>query len=409
MEHDDTTNDTTSNDDTSDLTVESSVRDVPAEEQNNVSVHWATATAVVATLVLLASIGIAQFRNDDPATAASTPTDPVLDTTPVPESTEPNISVAASAPPTTASAVASTRSVPAPSSHPVTSVTPPPPPAPTPPAPSAIPVSPIDDTPAAVTPPVAPPPNPPPFEPPPPVVPPAPSGKLIAQAEYALDPGVDAVSVALANQGEVALAYEIVNDGEGFAADVPTGEIAPGDASDVWIQLAITSEGDGPTVFERAIQIESDGGDAVVTVVGQVEKPGFVVAEFESLPLVDYRATVRFTNVGGLPVEIIGVESPGLEHAPVPQEIAANETLELDIAICATGETLPIFAPHPQPVPQPPSFTIGSWVSIETRSGPDAESEVATTTLMAHVPAFTPLDCTPVVDVPTGDIALSLG
>ena len=131
----------------------------------------------------------------------------------------------------------------------------------------------------------------------------------------------------------------------------------------------------------------SDGGAAAVVVSGQVEKPGHLVAAFESLPFVDYRATVRFTNVGGLPLAITGLDAPGLAYAPLPDEIGAGESLDLEVAICAGGAPLPVLVAHPNP-PQPiPMFQIASWVTVET----DANTE--STQLHGWTFGFAPPSC----------------
>ena len=240
-------------------------------------------------------------------------------------------------------------------------------------------------------------------------MPPAPAGELVAQAEYLLDPGVDAVSIVLSNQGDLDLTYEIVNDGEGFSADQPAATIAAGASTNVWIELDVTAADPGPTLFEQVVNVESDAGDATVTISGQVEKPGFVIADFDSVPFVDFRATLRFTNVGGLPVQIVGLDAPGLTTAPIPDEIAAGETYELEVAICEGGAPIPTIVPLPQPIPLPPKFIIGGWVELETQTAPDAEPTVARIDLQAMVLSFDPPDCTPVVVAPVGDITFDLG
>lgn len=263
-----------------------------------------------------------------------------------------------------------------------------------------------DTTPPAVPPAVAPPAVAPPVEPPPPVQPPPPSGELAVQASYELDPGVDALSVALTNQGDLALAYVIINEGSGFTADQPVGNIEPGASVDVWVDLDLASNGDGPTKFEQVVEIQSDGGDASVAISGQVEKPGSVIAEFATLPLIDYRATLQFTNVGGLPVDIVGLEATGLRFSPVPQQIAAGETLELDVAVCAGGPSLPIIIPRPQPQPNPPTFTIGSKIVLETLADPDGDPTIVETLVLGDVDVITPLDCSPVIAVPAFDLTI---
>jgi hypothetical protein len=127
------------------------------------------------------------------------------------------------------------------------------------------------------------------------------------------------------------------------------------------------------------------------------------------LPLVEYRATLRFTNVGGLPVEIVGLDAPGLWYAPVPDEIAAGATYELDVAVCEGGAPLPIIIPHPQPFPNLPTFTIGSTVVLETLADPADEPTTAETTVLGDVDVIDPLDCTPVIAVPSVDLTIQLG
>ncbi len=280
---------------------------------------------------------------------------------------------------------------------------------------SALPLQPAAPTvtfpPPDTTPPVVPPavPSPvvaPPVEPPPPMQPPPPAGELAVQASYELDPGVDALSIALTNQGDLTLAYVMTNDGTGFTADQPVGNIEPGASVDVWIDLDLVSSGDGPTQFEQVVEIRSDGGDTNVVISGQVEKPGFVIAESATLPLVNYRATLRFTNVGGLPVDIVGLEATGLRFSPVPQQIAGGETLELDVAVCAGGASLPIIIPRPQPLPNPPTFTIGSKIVLETLADPDGEPAVVETVVLGDVDVINPLDCSPVIAVPTFDLSI---
>ena len=231
--------------------------------------------------------------------------------------------------------------------------------------------------------------------------PPAPvTGPSLSVTEhYTLDPGVHATSVALTNDGEDDLQYEIVNDGDGFdATSNETGTIEPGGVVDVWIELDVVAEGDGPTPFSRTIEVESNGGNTTITIEGQVEKPGFLVAEFESIPLVDYRATLRFTNVGELPVELTGGEAPGLTLVPLPDSIAGGETLEVDVAICA-GADLPVFFATPIPPNPLPMFHFASWVTLETAAG-SATTSVAGTSI-----GFFPPSCE-AIDPGVGDITL---
>lgn len=346
----------------------------PSDSSN----RGAVIAAVIATVVLFAAMGLVLVRGAESSTAA----------TPSPTE-QPSVVPISTTPPTS------------PQINPEPTV-------PVVPVPPSITAPPVDTTPPVVPEPVAPP-VAPPVETIPPVVPPGPAGELAVQADYVLDPGVDAVSIVLSNHGDLELNYEIVNDGEGFNADQPAGAIDAGASANVWIALDLVSDGDGPTLFQQAVVVESDGGDAVIAISGQVEKPGFIVAEFESLPIVDYRATVRFTNLGGLPVDIVGLEAPGLRYAPIPEQIAAGETLELDVAVCDGGAPLPIMIPMVQPFPAPPKFAIGSSVTLETVAGPDAEAQVNSTNLLGNVDTFEPLDCSPIVAVPVGDITIALG
>ena len=235
----------------------------------------------------------------------------------------------------------------------------------------------------------------------PPPGPPSNGASLSVTSHYQLDPGVDAVSIALANDGEADLHFEIANDGDGFDATVnESGTIEPGGVADVWIELEVTAEGEGPTPFSRIVEVESDGGDATVTIDGQVEKPGVLVAEFESIPLVDYRATLRFTNLGGLPIELSAVDAPGLTLAPLPDAVAAGETLELEVAICDDGAP-PVFFTTPIPANPLPMFHFASWVTLETPAG------TATTSVAGTSIGFFPPSCDPVEPGP-GDLQIAI-
>lgn len=344
----------------------------------------AIASSVIATLVLLATIAFVVFRSNGTETAAPGPTA--------------SPSVAAGAESTVPDVAAASTSTDAAGGGSAVAVST----APTVPAGPAITSPALDVTPPMVPAPVEPP-APSPVDTLPPVEPPAPVGELAVQADYVLDPGVDAVSVLLSNSGDRALSYEISNDGAGFTADQPAGVIDPGGSENVWIDLDLVAEGDGPTPFEQVVQITSDGGDAAVTISGQVEKPGFVIAELEDMPIVDYRATVKFTNVGGLPVEITGIEAPGLTFGLISDQIAAGETIDVDVLVCASAGPLPINTPFGS------STLIGSAVTLETVGGPDVEPQLNTTKLLGPVDSFEPLDCSPMVDVPVGGLAISLG
>ena len=267
-------------------------------------------------------------------------------------------------------------------------------------------LAPVEPTPV-VPPPIAPP-VVPPVETSPPGPPPS-AAVLVVQPAYTLDPGVHGVAIRLANHGDLTLDFSIDNDGDGFSADRPSGTIAPASSEDIWIDLDATSDGDGPTPIEQVVHVVSNGGEAAVTIDGQVEKPGHVIAEFADVPVVDNRATVRFANVGGLSVEITGVDAPGLRVAPLPERIGAGQTLEVDVAFCAGDGLPPIYVPLPQPQspgPHPPTFLVGSWVALETVAGSADEAVIARTELRAVVTAFVPLDCSPVVETPVDELAL---
>lgn len=181
----------------------------------------------------------------------------------------------------------------------------------------------VQEPPPAVAPPMPPAPEPP-----------APAPVLGGQLEYELDPGVDNLTVTLTNEGDAPLAFSIdVTDD--FSVDASTGEIPAGGNHDLWVELSVEAVGDGPTLFDVPIAVTSDGGDATIEISGQVEKPGYLVADFADLPLVDHRGVVSFTNVGELPIEIIGFDAPGITTAPIPDQVAAGTTWELEIAICA--------------------------------------------------------------------------
>ncbi len=245
--------------------------------------------------------------------------------------------------------------------------------------------------------------------PPPPTMPPAtPQPVLSVQPNISLDPGVLATTVRVENLGDAPLAYEVTNVGDGFDVDAPTGSVAPADHVDLWLTVDAAPVGDGPTPFLRDVVIESTGGDAEVTVDGQVEKPGHVIADFETVPLTDYRSAVTFTNVGGLPMEIVAVDGPGLRLEPLPDQIAAGESIQVDVAICQDHAPLPVLAPTGQPL----QFRAVTWLAIDT--GPvgaadDVEPVRAQTTISGTSLGWEPLDCSPVVDPPTDELTLSLG
>ncbi len=258
-----------------------------------------------------------------------------------------------------------------------------------------------DDQPGVAVPPVAPEPVGPETTEPAPPEPPAPAPVLAAQASHVLDPGVEALTVTLQNVGDATLHYEIVNDGDGFTSDQPSGEIGAGGFADVWVDLEVAPEGEGPTLFQRVLEVESDGGSTLITVDGQVEKPGHLIAEYHDLPMVDYRATVEFTNVGGLPLEITGIDAPDLTVGLIPDQIAAGETIEVDVAICEGATGLPVFVPHVNPaLPLLPQYQIVSWVTLET------DQNTESTTVSSWTLGFDPPSCQSVVEPVTDDIVL---
>lgn len=237
--------------------------------------------------------------------------------------------------------------------------------------------------------------------PPPPPPPPGPEPLLAAQGTYALDPGVLGLTIVLENDGDAPLHYELANAGDGYQVPADaTGEIAPGAVHDIWIDLDVAPEGDGPTTFTRTIEVTSDGGARSITVDGQVEKPGHLEAVLVSKPFVDYAATVELRNVGGLALDITGVDHPGLEIGPLPDQIAAGETIEVDVKICATvADQLPVFV-------APPPFPAGLPYQYATTFELETDQSSAATTLTGSGPVFDPPSCTPVV---TGPGTLTLG
>ena len=237
--------------------------------------------------------------------------------------------------------------------------------------------------------------------PPPPPPPPTPTPVLHVQPSYRLDPGVHGVTISVANTGDAALTFALANVGEGYTTDAPAGDLEPGTSADLWLDLDVAPEGDGPTPFERTIKVTSTGGDATISITGQFEKPGFLVPDHASLPLVDYRATVSFTNVGGLPVTITQLDAPGFTYGPLPDTVEAGETFTIDVAICAAdADLLPVFASVPIPGLPFPGFRYGGEVTVGTVEGS------ATTELSAMTPVFTPPTCDPVVVSPTADLTL---
>ncbi len=176
----------------------------------------------------------------------------------------------------------------------------------------------------------------------PPVAPPAPSGQqppvptsspaapqadLSVQATMSLDPGVLATSLRIENVGDAPLDYAVAAVGAGFDVDAPAGTVAAGAHLDLWVTIDATAVDGGPTPFERDIEITSNGGTATVTITGQVEKPGHVIADFESVPLAAYRSTVTFTNVGGLAMAIVAIASPPTLVNVTVERYAASGTL----------------------------------------------------------------------------------
>ena len=142
-------------------------------------------------------------------------------------------------------------------------------------------------------------------------------------------------------------------------------------------------------ITKRHLHPDERPGDATIVVSGQVEKPGYLIADLADLPLVDHRGVVSFTNVGELPIEIVGVDAPGLTTAPIPTEVAAGATWELEIAICADTTIEPdlIWTFDGQIGPK-----YSSQVTVET---PTSES----TTTVSSFEAVVPLpSCLPVID-----------
>lgn len=233
------------------------------------------------------------------------------------------------------------------------------------------------------------------------VPPPVAAPELVAQTTYELDPGVHGVSISIANQGDAPLSFSIANDGDGFAADTPSGSIDVGGQASIWIDLDLPVAGEGPTPFERVVEVTSDGGDASITVTGQIEKPGFLVVEAPSVPLVEFRATVRFTNVGGLPLEIAEIVAPGLTLSPVPDEIGPGETLEIDVAMCANDPLPPGYVVVPNPAqPLQQLYQVTTHVVVVTDVNADQAVLQSTT---AH---FDRPSCQPDVELPEPVISL---
>ena len=239
--------------------------------------------------------------------------------------------------------------------------------------------------------------------PPPTPAPPLPAPELQVQLAYELDPGVHGVTISLHNQGDAILDYELTNVGDGYQTAEPAGQLDAGASSDVWIDLDVAPDGDGPTPFERTVEIASNGGDATITVTGQVEKPGHLVADHLSLPLIDHRATVSFTNVGGLPVSITEIDAPGFTWELLPDEVAAGDTLELDVAICADdADQLPILENVPVPGPHDGFAVLGWEFGGDFTVGTDHGT--STVELTAASVDFDPPSCEPIVMVPTFEL-----
>lgn len=279
-------------------------------------------------------------------------------------------------------------------------------PVPTVPDVGAVPVPSVPHSPSPQVPPVVP--SAPPSgqsSPPPPPPPPVPAPVLDVQPSYQLDPGVHGVTISLSNTGDATLAFELADVGDGYTTDVASGDVDPGASVDLWLDLDVSGdvapESGGPTPFERVVHVSSNGGDATITIAGQVEKPGFLVPDHASLPLVDYRATVSFTNVGGLPVVITELEAPGFTTGPIPDSVAPGETLEVEIAICADdAELLPVLVSVPIPGAPFPGFHYGGDITVGTVEG-SATTELSTTSLL-----FDPPSCQPVVVGPSTDLTL---
>ena len=327
----------------------------------------ARVAAGVATVVLIAAV-IAFFATR----AGSSPTDPAA---------EPPTEV--TAPTATPPAVSDLVIPVAPDVPPVADVAPPvvavvPDPEPTGGAtPPEVPDVDVLEPPPVVNPPVPPAPEPP-----------APAALLGAQLQYELDPGVDNLTVTLANEGDAALTFSVAG-GDDFTVDTADGEIAAGDTFDLWVELSVVADGDGPTPYEVPIDVASNGGDLTIVVSGQVEKPGYLVADYADLPLVDHRGVVSFTNVGELPIEIVGLDAPGITTAPIPDEVAAGETWEMEIAICADTTLEPELT---WTLDGQVGFRYDSWVTVET---PTSES----TTTVSSFGSSEPLpSCEAVVD-----------
>ena len=275
-------------------------------------------------------------------------------------------------------------------------------PVPTVPDIGAVPVPSVPHSPSSQLPTVVPP-APPSGQPAPPPTPPAPvpTPVLDVQSSYELDPGVHGVTISLTNTGDASLTFELANAGDGYTTDVAVGEIDPGASVDLWLDLDVAPDGDGPTPFERVVDVSSNGGHATITIAGQVEKPGFLVPDHASLPLVDYRAIVSFTNVGGLPVVITQLDAPGFTTGPIPDSVAPGETLDVEVAICADdADLLPVLINVPIPGAPFPGFHYGGEITVGTVEG-SATTELSATSLL-----FVPPSCQPVVVGPSLDLTL---
>ncbi|MEM9038712.1 MAG: hypothetical protein AAGD33_02325 [Actinomycetota bacterium] len=346
------------------------------------------AAAVAATIALLiAAVAFFATRGSSDVAADTAPT------TPAPE-------VASSAPDAAPTVTRPSPAVEAIDPPPVVDLAPTPPSAGPSPVPTVDPVGPA--TPPAVVPPA---PSGGNSSPPPTPTPPLPSPELQVQTTYELDPGVHGVTISLHNQGDAVLDYELTNVGDGYQAAEPAGQLDAGASADVWIDLEVSPDGDGPTPFERTVEIASNGGDAMITVTGQVEKPGHLVADHLSLPLIDHRATVSFTNIGGLPVSITEIDAPGFTWALLPDEVAAGETLELDVAICADdADQLPVLENVPVPGPIDGFAVLGYEFGGHFTVGTDHGT--STVELMATSVDFDPPSCEPIVMVPAFELTL---
>lgn len=219
----------------------------------------------------------------------------------------------------------------------------------------------------------------------------APSPVLDVQEHYSLDPGEDTLTAVFQNQGDAPLEFDLTNDGDGFNAAPAEGEIEPGDWTDVAITVDIPDPvGAGPTPFTQILDVVSNGGSTTLAIDGQVETPGHLVADMVQVALVDYRATVSFTNDGGLELDLTGVEAPGLTLGPVPSSIAAGDTVELELAVCGNDAPLPVKVPHAVQGQSLPLYQLAGWVTLETSENSETTQVTGTTW------GFFPPSCEPV-------------